>query len=103
VHKATTAVCVAEAGRDGEVWFVRKVPNEPAALDKLVARLGRGSRTLRFVYGRRHCLDGPCGYEVYPHLRDRGHDSAVAAPSLIPRKPGERTKTGWRVGAGLGA
>ena len=42
VHKATIAVCVAEAGRDGEVRFVGEVPNEPAALDKLVARLGRG-------------------------------------------------------------
>ncbi|MBL6459449.1 hypothetical protein JMJ55_29485 [Belnapia sp. T6] len=39
VHKATIAVCVAEAGRDGEVRFVGKLPNEPAALDKLVARL----------------------------------------------------------------
>ena len=32
VHKATIAVCVAEAGRDGEVRFVGEIPNEPAAL-----------------------------------------------------------------------
>jgi transposase len=91
VHKATIAVCVAEAGRDGEVRFVGEVPNEPAALDKLVARLGRGGRELRFAYEA-----GPCGYGVYRHLRDRGHDCVVVAPSLIPRKPGERIKTDRR-------
>jgi hypothetical protein len=53
VHKATIAVCVAEAGRDGEVRFVGEIPNDPAALDRLAARLGRGGRALRFVYGRR--------------------------------------------------
>ena len=91
VHKATIAVCVAEAGRDGEVRFAGTIPNEPAALDRLAARLGRGGRTLRFVYEA-----GPCGYGVFRHLRDRGHDCVVVAPSLIPRKPGERIKTDRR-------
>ncbi len=67
VHKATIAVCVAEAGRDGDVRLVGGIPNTPAALDKLAARLGRGGRTLRFVYEA-----GPCGYGVYRHLRARG-------------------------------
>ena len=91
VHKATTAVCVAEAGRDGEVRFVGGIPDEPAALDKLAARLGRGGRTLRFAYEA-----GPCGYGACRHLRDRGHDCVVVAPSLIPREPGERIKTDRR-------
>ncbi|MBB5696599.1 transposase [Roseomonas pecuniae] len=91
VHKATIAVCVAEAGRDGEVRVIGEIPNEPSALDKLVARLGRGGRTLRFAHEA-----GPCGYGVYRHLRDRGHDCVVVAPSLIPRKPGERIKTDRR-------
>jgi hypothetical protein len=29
VHKATIAVCLAEAGRDGEVRFAGTIPNEP--------------------------------------------------------------------------
>ncbi len=37
VHRATIAVCLAEAGRDGEVRFAGKIANEPAALDKLAA------------------------------------------------------------------
>jgi transposase len=91
VHKATIAICLAEAGRDGEVRFVGAIPNEPAALDKLAARLSRGGRTLRFVYEA-----GPCGYGVYRHLRDRGVECVVVAPSLIPRRPGERIKTDRR-------
>jgi transposase len=91
VHKATIAVCLAEGGRDGEVRFVGAIPNEPAALDKLAARLSRGGRTLRFVYEA-----GPCGYGVYRHLRDRGVECVVVAPSLIPRRPGERIKTDRR-------
>ncbi len=91
VHKATIAVCVAEAGRDGEVRFVGGIPNEPAALDKLVARLGRGGRELRFVYEA-----GPCGCGVYRHLRGRGVECVVVAPSMIPRRPGERIKTDRR-------
>ncbi|MBX6743603.1 MAG: IS110 family transposase [Acetobacteraceae bacterium] len=91
VHKATITVCVAEAGRDGEVRFVGEIPNEGAALDKLAARLSQGGRTLRFAYEA-----GPCGYGVYRHLRDRGCDCVVVAPSLIPRKPGERIKTDRR-------
>ena len=75
-RKATIAVCVAEAGRDGEVRFVGEVPNEPAASDKLVARLGRGGRELRFVHEA-----GPCGYGVYRHLRGRGVECLVVAPS----------------------
>ena len=41
VHKATTAVCVAQAGCDDEVRFVGEIADKPAALDKLVARLHR--------------------------------------------------------------
>ncbi len=55
------------------------------------ARLGRGGRTLIFAYEV-----SPCGYGVYRHLRNRGHDCVVVAPSLIPRKPGERIKTDRR-------
>ena len=91
VHKATIAVCLAEAGRDGEVRFVGEIANEPAALDELVARLGRGGRELRFAHEA-----GPCGYGVYRRLRGRGHDCVVVAPSLIPRRPGEQIKTDRR-------
>lgn len=91
VHKATIAVAVAEEGRKGEVRFVGEVPNEEAALDRLVAKLGAGGGQLRFCYEA-----GPCGYRVHRHLSGRGQECIVVAPSRIPRKPGDRVKTDRR-------
>lgn len=39
---------------------------------------------------------GPCGYELYRRLNKAGLKCEVAAPSLTPRKPGERVKTNRR-------
>lgn len=39
---------------------------------------------------------GPCGYELYRRLDKSGIWCRVAAPSLTPRKPGERIKTNRR-------
>lgn len=39
---------------------------------------------------------GPCGYKIYRHLRRKGIDCVVVAPSLIPKKPGDRIKNDRR-------
>lgn len=39
---------------------------------------------------------GPCGYELCRRLRKAGLQCEVAAPSLTPRKPGQRVKTNRR-------
>ena len=39
---------------------------------------------------------GPCGFGIARRLRQLGIDCAVVAPSLIPRRPGERIKTDRR-------
>src|ERR1700692_1048914 len=39
---------------------------------------------------------GPCGYELYRRLKKAGLQCDVAAPSLTPRKPGDRVKTNRR-------
>ena len=39
---------------------------------------------------------GPCGYGLYRQVKALGHDCEVVAPSLIPRKAGERVKTDRR-------
>jgi hypothetical protein len=36
---------------------------------------------------------GPCGYGIQRQLALMEHDRVVVAPSLIPRRPGERIKT----------
>ncbi|EMG4753145.1 IS110-like element ISSso6 family transposase, partial [Escherichia coli] len=38
----------------------------------------------------------PCGYGLYRRLVKSGFDCMVCAPSLIPKKPGERVKTDRR-------
>jgi transposase len=39
---------------------------------------------------------GPTGYGLYRQVRALGHDCIVVAPSLVPKRPGERVKTNRR-------
>ena len=96
VHKKTISVALAEGGLRGEARFVGTIPNTAGALTKLAMRLSRKGGSLRFCYEA-----GPCGYGVYRHLRALGHDCVVVAPSLIPRRPGDRVKTDRRDCLGL--
>ncbi len=91
VHKNSISVSVAEAGRDGEVRFFGRIGNTRRAMCRLVERLSRDERVLRFCYEA-----GPCGYGIYRQLSGLGKDCVVVAPSLIPRKPGVRVKTDRR-------
>ena len=75
----------------GEVREHGKIPNTPAALKALTVQLATARRELRFCYEA-----GPCGYGIQRQLTEAGHECAVVAPSLIPRKPGERIKTDRR-------
>jgi transposase len=54
--------------------------------------------------GEVHCVyeAGPCGYELYRKLRQAGIHCDVVAPSLTPRKPGDRVKTNRRDAQKLG-
>ncbi|GEK48785.1 hypothetical protein HPA02_30680 [Bisbaumannia pacifica] len=55
-----------------------------------------GGQRLLFSYEA-----GPCGYGLYHQVRASGHDCEVVAPSLIPRKAGDRVKTDRRDANGL--
>jgi len=90
VHGKTIAVAVAR-GEGGEAEYVGEVPNSTDGLVRLIKKVGRTDRSLRFCYEA-----GPCGYVVYRELVARGHDCAVVAPSLIPMRPGDRVKTDRR-------
>ena len=91
--KLRNAVAIAEGGRDGEVRYLGEIPNTEAAIRKLVAKLAAKYGRLTFCYEA-----GPTGYGLYRLIRSLGHDCMVAAPSLIPKKPGERVKTNRRDG-----
>ncbi|MEA3098633.1 MAG: transposase [Caballeronia mineralivorans] len=90
VHKATIAVSAADAN-GGEVRYVGEIANTPEAIEKLVRQLRKGDAHLSFCYEA-----GPCGYGIHRQLSDLGWDCQVVAPSLIPRKAGERVKTDRR-------
>jgi transposase len=91
VHKDTIAVALAEAGKREEVREHGKIANTPAALKALAIKLARSGGELRFCYEA-----GPCGYGIQRQLSARAHECVVVAPSLIPRKPGDRIKTDRR-------
>ena len=92
VHKETIAVAIAMPGRDEPVYR-GEIAHDPKALKKWLDRLNNefGGALLLFCYEA-----GPCGYGLYRQLLAAGHDCQVVAPSLIPKKPGERIKTDRR-------
>jgi transposase len=62
----------------------------------LAGKLAKSGTALHFCYEA-----GPCGYGIQRQLSAAGYDCVVVAPSLIPRKPGDRIKTDRRDAANL--
>lgn len=89
--KASNAVAIAEAGRDGEVRFLGEIDNSGPAIARLVRKLAGKYARLTFCYEA-----GPTGYGLYRQIGSLGHACVVVAPSLIPRRPGDRVKTNRR-------
>jgi transposase len=90
VHKSTIAVAIAESG-SSEVRYFGEIPNTPEQISKTLRKLGGSGTELSVCYEA-----GPCGYEVYRQLSSQGIDCMVVAPSMIPRKAGDRVKTDRR-------
>jgi transposase len=89
--KMKISVALAEEGRLGEIRFLGDIGNTPDAVRRLVTKLSGKYRKLLFCYEA-----GPTGYGLHRQISDLGHDCAVIAPSLIPKRPGERVKTNRR-------
>ncbi len=88
VHKDTIAVAYAPNDRGADVVSLGTIGTRQCDIDKLTRRLESKGATLVFGYEAR-----PCGYWLYRYLAQRGFSCSVVAPSLIPRKPGDRVKT----------
>ena len=66
--------------------------NERTAVRRMVRRVQRQAPgEVRFCYEA-----GPCGYALQRWMREEGARCVVVAPSLVPRKPGDRVKTNRR-------
>lgn len=94
VHKASISVAV--AGPFGDPEDHGQIPNDPASVRKLVDRLGGTEARLSVAYEA-----GPTGYALHRQLSALGIECIVAAPSLIPSRPGDRVKTDRRDAAKL--
>jgi transposase len=88
VHAETITAAIAE-GRQ-KVRSLGQFPNRPEAVKKFIEKLG-GHRALKVCYEA-----GPTGYALYWQLTKMGIECEVVAPSLIPKKSGERIKTDRR-------
>ncbi len=88
VHAETIAVAVAEP--DGEVRSLGTIANREDSIRKFVRKLGP-TEHLRACYEA-----GPTGFVLYWQLTQLGVECAVVAPSLVPKKPGDRVKTDRR-------
>jgi transposase len=91
VHKESIAVAYAPEDRGAEVVSLGPIGTRQCDIDKLIRTLQSKGATLIFVYEA-----GPCGYWLYRYLTRKGVRCTVVAPSLIPRKPGDRVKTDRR-------
>jgi transposase len=91
VHKDSIEIAHADQERNSEVRHFGRIDNNLAALDRVVRKLQSTGQTLHFVYEA-----GPCGYTIYRHLTACGLDCQVIAPSMTPKKSGDRIKTDRR-------
>ncbi len=92
VHKESVSVSIAPSD-SAEVRHYGQIGGTLDDLDRLVKRLqaAHPAVELRFCYEA-----GPTGYPLCRHLRQKQFVCEVVAPSLIPKKPGDRVKTNRR-------
>jgi transposase len=91
VHKDSIAVAHATEGRSEPPVFVGTIGTRQADLDRLIRRLQGKAAKRRFAYEA-----GPSGYGLSRYLTRKRLACDVVAPSLIPRRPGDKVKTDRR-------
>ncbi|WP_404450976.1 IS110 family transposase [Virgibacillus necropolis] len=89
VSKEKIAVAVADEGRS-KPRYVGMIDYTVEAIRKIMKKLGE-PKQLQVCYEA-----GPTGYGLYRLLNSMDIECEVIAPSLIPKKPGERVKTDKR-------
>ena len=73
VHKEEISVAIAEEGK-GEPMSLGKINNNSESLLKLIKKLSKPGRELKFCYE-----SGPCGYEIYRFFKERNIECMVVA------------------------
>ena len=90
VHKESIAVAIMRDS-NRNVEFERQIRNEPGQIKKFFNRLKEKDEAILTCYEA-----GPTGFTLYRLLEEMEITCYIAAPSLLPRKPGDRIKTDRR-------
>ena len=88
VHKESIAVAYVAQEHPADVVSLGNIGTRQCDIDQLIRKMQSKSKHLIFVYEA-----GPCGYWLSRSLTKKGHVCWVVAPSLIPKKPGDRVTT----------
>jgi transposase len=91
VHKESIAVAYVAKDHDAEVISLGTFGTRQCDIDTLMRKRQSKATHLVFVYEA-----GPCGYGLYRYLTKKDYVCWVVAPSLIPKKAGDRVKTDRR-------
>jgi len=92
-HKTFTQLAVLTDERGSIAESLGKINTNKSSFIKLARQLQSKypKATLHFIYEA-----GPCGYWIYRLLTSLGHCCYIVAPSLSPKKPGDKVKTDKR-------
>jgi len=92
-HKEFIEIGTVEDGFQGKATQHGRIATAKSSIKKLIRQFESKfpNATLHFVYEA-----GPCGYWIYRLITSLGHPCYVVAPSLIPKKPGDKVKTDKR-------
>jgi hypothetical protein len=96
VGKSRNAIAIADSERGGEVRYFGEVDAAPDAMRRAVQRITAKHGRAHFCYKA-----GSTGYGLFRLITGMGYPCDVVAPSLIPRRPGDRVKTNRRDAVGL--
>lgn len=91
VHKDAIAVAYVAQDHGAEVIYLGAIGTRQCDIDQMIRKMQSKAKHLIFIYEA-----GPCGYWLYRYLTKKDYDCWVVAPSLIPKKPGDRVKTDRR-------
>ncbi len=93
VHKDSITIAIADPSPKGEVRLFGTITNSVQAIERALNNLRKAHPGAQFEVGYEA---GPCGFGIIRRLRQLKVPCVVAAPSLIPKRPGAPFKNDKR-------
>ena len=93
VHQDSITIAIAVGRRNGEVRLYGAISNDLHAIEKALSKIrqAHGGAGLEVCYEA-----GPCGFGIARRLAQLKVACLVVAPSMIPKRSGDRVKTDKR-------